>query len=528
VGPWLVCGDFNMIYQASDKNNSRLHIGTMRLFRRALDDLLLEELHLSGRLFTWSNHREPPTLERLDRAFASVDWLEQYHCHHLRCLSSDCSDHAPLLLVLNSEPWGRPRFRFEDCWVKLGGFLDAVRAAWEGPVAGSDPCRILDQKLRTLAKALRSWKATKVGNIRIQLAAARAVIYELDTAQEVRTLTTEEIDLRRELKRISLGLASLCRTMARQRARTRQLQEGDACTRYFHLQACHRRRKNYLFAIAHDGHTFTEEEAKAEIVFSYYDAILGVPFARTHRLDLTMLGLSTLDLAEQVAPFSAAEIAAAIKETPADRAPGPDGLNATFYKTAWSIVGPDIVRAFRALWESDFRSFHHLNEAVMVLLHKTHAPSGLKDYRPISLIHSVAKLFSKCLALRLAPRMHELIKPNQSAFIQGRQIHENFRTVQLTCRWLHAARRPTALLKIDLAKAFDSVAWQTHTHQSHGQWAPRQTHLSLSRPPARRPPVPSPIRHRHGGTQCTHWRGGSPRPLCATARQDQAACIHLC
>lgn len=154
-----------------------------------------------------------------------------------------------------------------------------------------------------------------------------------------------------------------------------------------------------------------------------------VPFARTHHLDLTMLGLLTLDFAEQAAPFSAAEVAAAVRDTPAGRVPGPDGPNATFYKAAWAIVGLDIIRVFRALWEMDFRSFHHLNEAVMVLLHKTQAPTRLKDYRPISLIHSVAKLFSKCLAMRLALRMHELVRANQSAFIRGRQIHENFKMV---------------------------------------------------------------------------------------------------
>jgi hypothetical protein len=86
----------------------------MRSFRSVLDDLQLDELHLSGRLFTWSNHRDSSTLERLDRAFASLEWLEQYTCHHLRCLSSDTSDHAPPLLLLNSEPWAWPRFRFDD------------------------------------------------------------------------------------------------------------------------------------------------------------------------------------------------------------------------------------------------------------------------------------------------------------------------------------------------------------------------------------------------------------------------------
>ena len=166
-GAWLVCGDFNVIYLASDKNSGRLHRGLMRRFRSLIDDLQLEELTLSGRLFTWSNGRDQPTLERLDRAFATVEWLERYPSHQLRCLSSDCSDHAPLLLVLNTEPWARPRFRFDTYWTKVDGFLDTVSAASGTPNPNVDACRCLDQKLRALAKALRSWRATRVGNIQL-------------------------------------------------------------------------------------------------------------------------------------------------------------------------------------------------------------------------------------------------------------------------------------------------------------------------------------------------------------------------
>jgi hypothetical protein len=54
--------------------------------------------------------------------------------------------------------------------------------------------------------------------------------------------------------------------------------------------------------------------------------------------------------------------------------------------------------------------------------------------------------------MRLAPRMHELVKVNQVVFIKGQWIHENFRSVQLTCRWLHTKKSPTILLKVDLAK----------------------------------------------------------------------------
>jgi len=112
-GSLLVCGDFNQIYRAEDKNNGRLNLRSMRRFRRMLDDSHLQEVYLHGRLYTWSNRRNNPTLERIDRAFASVQWLEAFPFHHLRCLSSDCSDHSPLLLQLCTQPWAKPRFRFE-------------------------------------------------------------------------------------------------------------------------------------------------------------------------------------------------------------------------------------------------------------------------------------------------------------------------------------------------------------------------------------------------------------------------------
>jgi hypothetical protein len=56
--------------------------------------------------------------------------------------------------------------------------------------------------------------------------------------------------------------------------------------------------------------------------------------------------------------------------------------------------------------------------------------------------------------------MSALIKHNQSAFIQRKSIHDNFMAVQLACRWLYSRRCPIILLKIDIAKAFDSVSWE--------------------------------------------------------------------
>jgi len=48
---------------------------------------------------------------------------------------------------------------------------------------------------------------------------------------------------------------------------------------------------------------------------------------------------------------------------------------------------------------------------------------------------------------------------NQSAFTKGQRIHDNFRQVQIACKALHARQSPAILLKIDIAKAFDTVSW---------------------------------------------------------------------
>jgi hypothetical protein len=54
-GPWLVGGDFNLIYKDEDKNNSNLNRTMMGRFRRVINDLAIKEIPLVGRRFTWAS-----------------------------------------------------------------------------------------------------------------------------------------------------------------------------------------------------------------------------------------------------------------------------------------------------------------------------------------------------------------------------------------------------------------------------------------------------------------------------------------
>jgi hypothetical protein len=111
-----------------------------------------------------------------------------------------------------------------------------------------------------------------------------------------------------------------------------------------------------------------------------------------------------------------------------------------------------------AIWR-DFRNFRQLNSAFITLLPKKEEAQQPGEFRPISLVHSFAKLVTKILANRLAPHMDKLVTTNQSAFIKGRFIQDNFMMVQQTARFLHAQKQSWILLKLDISKAFDSVSW---------------------------------------------------------------------
>jgi hypothetical protein len=63
------------------------------------------------------------------------------------------------------------------------------------------------------------------------------------------------------------------------------------------------------------------------------------------------------------------------------------------------------------------------------------------------------------MANRLRRRLGEVVSTNQSAFIRGRSLHDNFILVRQVARKINLQRQPGVLLKLDLTRAFDSISW---------------------------------------------------------------------
>ena len=80
---------------------------------------------------------------------------------------------------------------------------------------------------------------------------------------------------------------------------------------------------------------------------------------------------------------------------------------------SWPISTP-----YHALTHVD--SVRSTKPALDTLLPKKPGAEEVWDFRPISLIHSFAKLVTKVLARRLALSLPDLVGAHQSAFVRGR------------------------------------------------------------------------------------------------------------
>jgi hypothetical protein len=186
--------------------------------------------------------------------------------------------------------------------------------------------------------------------------------------------------------------------MARQRSRIRWLREGDANTAFFHAVANGRRVKNYIASVRVGEELITDQERKVETFTEAFFQLLGRVQPREHTLDLEALDIPTAELQDLDAMFTEEEIWGVVKDLHPDRAPGPDGFTGAFYQRAWPVIKGDIIAGLLKLSVGDGRGFARLNRALITLIPKKPDATEVKDYRPISLVHSFAKLFSKLMA----------------------------------------------------------------------------------------------------------------------------------
>ncbi|KAL8152712.1 hypothetical protein V2J09_010472 [Rumex salicifolius] len=146
-GNFFMGGDLNCIFDASERQGGS------------------GELHQDS-TFTWSRGTSAATYiaKRLDRVMfnigAQLQWPSVMVCH----LPKSCSDHTPLLLIMNPRPscnWRRRPFRFEAAWLSHQEFKNFLASTWMDATHASPA-------LTRLCPKLIVWNRDFFGNIEVR------------------------------------------------------------------------------------------------------------------------------------------------------------------------------------------------------------------------------------------------------------------------------------------------------------------------------------------------------------------------
>ena len=86
-------------------------------------------------------------------------------------------------------------------------------------------------------------------------------------------------------------------------------------------------------------------------------------------------------------------------------------------------------------------------------------PTELSNWRPLTLLNVDYKILAKAIGQRIESKLSSLIDSDQTGFIKGRFIGQNFRLLNDIMEYTEAKNLPDILLFIDFRKAFDTIDW---------------------------------------------------------------------
>jgi len=118
------------------------------------------------------------------------------------------------------------------------------------------------------------------------------------------------------------------------------------------------------------------------------------------------------------------DVTDAIKALPKGKAPGHNEVPMEFFQEFKKEVASMLLHAFSAMFKVSATSAH-INKGLITLIPKSEDRARLNNWRPITLLGSLYKVLAKTLARRIQTDFTEIIRPNQTGFVEGRSILDN-------------------------------------------------------------------------------------------------------
>lgn len=449
--PFCIIGDFNSIRNARECEACVYRKRDSTFLNAFIKDNLLWDLPLIDFSFTWYGPLNKKS--RLDRALLNSHWPGGNSWHLVgECRKS--SDHIPLILRRKVIDWGPIPFKAYNFWLENKEFKawlsDKLSEAQH--ITNSDQRSF--QSWRQARYWIKKWSHEHKLDTTTHILKLEAKLIQADKSN---CPSNEKIALTEELTKAYKVRDSIIV----QKSRLNWDLKGEMNTKFFHQFVKYRTRKKSIHGIVENNVWISDPENIKNHFLQYFTNMF-TPSRRVLRVKLEELHpnkLNSQDAADLSREFTISEVELALKNLDSSKAPGPDGLNGAFIKESWFYLKNDFMNMLKDFHRSGSLP-KGLNSSFITLIPKTESPKSAGDYRPISLINFTMKILLKTLANRLNKYLSYLVSDHQSAFIKSRSISDSILVVNEVAHSILSKESKGVILKIDFAKAFDSINWE--------------------------------------------------------------------
>ncbi|XP_028775405.1 uncharacterized protein LOC114732274 [Neltuma alba] len=346
VGPWYLGGDFNATLLYSECLSAGANRDPDKDFYNFVTEEELNDMGFIGPRFTWKRSNVE---SRIDRLLCSSDWLGAFPNAMVSHLPWYKSDHRPLLLQLHclqtSRRTQRP-FRFLAPWVLHEQFDEFVKNAWNTSLPWKET-------VREFTDVCVTWNVQVFGSVTTR---KKRLIRRLNGIMraEAQYGLTENLEvlqqqLWRELNDVLLQESLLWA----QKARCEWHINGDKNTRFFHMRANGRRKRNFVGAIkdASGEWVYNVEKIKS-LATEFFSTLFTEDMVQRTPVQCSFSHprIETNDQEILETEVVNTEIKEALFSMGALKAPGPDGPNALFYQNQWKVVENSLCSFIKYLW----------------------------------------------------------------------------------------------------------------------------------------------------------------------------------
>ena len=236
------------------------------IFNRCLLDCGLCDIGFSGQPFTWQRRN---IRRRLDRVVANAPWSTYFATAKVKHMPKLKSDHVPILIdfdAINSVERGNKPFRFLMPWLAHDNFNDFLQGVWRKE-------QDLLQNISNFSVKVKQWNKEVFGHI---LRRKSRILSRLEGVSHSLSFQQNPFleNLQKELWKDYEKILIQEEMYWKQVSRCEWIKFGDKNSKYFHIIANNRRRRNKVLSLKNEeGEWIEDQTALEDMGVNYFKSI---------------------------------------------------------------------------------------------------------------------------------------------------------------------------------------------------------------------------------------------------------------